>query len=243
MMTFVKLSPLERIFKFCSKDFRQKEQFPLEKFYFCGKFSNKHLKYQGNLPMPRLTPENKELHTSQMRQNICRTFAEMFAAQGDVSMEHLAEKMGIAKGTIYNYFEDKKALTAAVMEMRRKAMTALMEEKISPELPASEQLELFVSIMWQDFNTYRHLRLEYLRNNPVLHLPHRPRPLDILKRIIEQGIASGEFRKTDPEEAALFIFCSLVGKFRHFLLKDLEADTEKEKNVMLSFLFPALKNS
>ena len=145
--------------------------------------------------MPRLTPENKELHTSLMRQNICRTFAEMFAAQGDVSMEHLAEKMGIAKGTIYNYFEDKKALTAAVMEMRRKAMTALMEEKISPELPASEQLEIFVSIMWQDFNTHRHLRLEYLRNNPVQHLPHRPRPLDILKRIIEQGIAAGEFRE------------------------------------------------
>ena len=129
------------------------------------------------------------------------------------------------------------------MEMRRKAMTALMEEKISPELPASEQLELFVSIMWQDFNTYRHLRLEYLRNNPVRHLPHRPRPLDILKSIMEQGVASGEFREIDPEEAALFIFCSLVGKFRHLLLKNLEADTEKEKNVMLSFLFPALKNS
>jgi hypothetical protein len=129
------------------------------------------------------------------------------------------------------------------MEMRRQAMTVLMEEKILPDLSASEQLEIFVAIMWQDFNTYRHLRLEYLRNNPVLHLSHRPRPLDILKRIIEQGIASGEFRKTDPEEAALFIFCSLVGKFRHFLLKNLEADTEKEKNVMLSFLFPALKNS
>ena len=193
--------------------------------------------------MPRLTPENKELHTARMRENICRTFAEMFAADGDVSMDHLAEKLGIAKGTIYNYFADKKELTAAVMAMRRQAMTALMEEKLSPALPPQEQLKLFVTIMWQDFNTYRHLRLEYLRNNPVLHLPHRPPVLDFLKRIIEQGIASGEFRETDSEEAALFVFCSLLGKFRHFLLKQLEADTEKETEVMLSFLLPALKKN
>jgi AcrR family transcriptional regulator len=193
--------------------------------------------------MPRLTPENKELHTARMRENICRTFAEMFAADGDVSMDNLAEKLGIAKGTIYNYFADKKELTAAVMDMRRKAMTALMAQKLSPDLPPTEQLKLFVTIMWQDFNTYRHLRLEYLRNNPVLHVPHRPPVLDFLKRIIEQGIASGEFRKTDPEEAALFVFCSLLGKFRHFLLKQLEADTEKETEVMLSFLLPALKKN
>ena len=70
--------------------------------------------------MPRLTPENKELHIAQMRENICRVFAEMFAADGDVSMESLAEKTGIAKGTIYNYFKDKKELTAAVMENRRR---------------------------------------------------------------------------------------------------------------------------
>ena len=57
--------------------------------------------------MPRLTPENKEFHTAQMRENICRVFAEMFAAKGDVSMEHLAERVGIAKGTIYNYFKAK----------------------------------------------------------------------------------------------------------------------------------------
>ena len=119
----------------------------------------------------------------------------------------------------------------------------LMEEKLSPSLSPQEQLKLFVTIMWKDFNTYRHLRLEYLRNNPVLHLPHRPPVLDFLKRIIEQGIASGEFRETDSEEAALFVFCSLLGKFRHFLLKQLEADTEKETEVMLSFLLPALKKN
>lgn len=193
--------------------------------------------------MPRLTPENKELHTAQMRENICDAFAEIFAAEGDVSMENLAERMGIAKGTIYNYFKDKKELTAAVMESRRKLMVRTMEEAISLESSAIQQLETFVRIMWQDFNTHRHLRMEYLRNNPVRHIPHRPRPLDILKRIIEQGIASSEFRETDPEEAALFVFCSLIGKFRHYLLKNMAAEPEKETEISLSFLLPALKKS
>ena len=131
--------------------------------------------------MPRLTPENKELHTARMRENICDTFAEMFAAEGDVSMEHLAEKMGIAKGTIYNYFKDKSELTAAVMEIRRRAMVELMEKEITPAASAIFQLERFVQIMWEDFHRYRHLRMEYLRSNPVRAISHRPRPLDILK--------------------------------------------------------------
>ena len=193
--------------------------------------------------MPRLTPENKELHTQRMRENICRTFAEMFAADGDVSMEHLAEKMGIAKGTIYNYFKDKGELTAAVMEIRRNAMIELMKREIKADDTAASQLECFVRIMWEDFHTYRHLRQEYLRNNPVRPIPDRPRPLDILKGIIEHGIATSEFRETDGEEAALFVFCSLIGKFRHLLLKNLAADPEKEAVVCLSFLLPALKKN
>ena len=193
--------------------------------------------------MPRLTPENKELHTARMRENICNTFAEMFAAEGDVSMEHLAEKMGIAKGTIYNYFKDKSELTAAVMEIRRRAMVELMEKEITPDASAIFQLERFVQIMWEDFHRYRHLRMEYLRSNPVRTISHRPRPLDILKKIMEQGIAGGEFRQTDPEEAALFVFCSLIGKFRHFLLKNHAADPKKEAEITLSFLLPALRKS
>lgn len=193
--------------------------------------------------MPRLTPANKELHTAQMRENICNTFAKMFAADGDVSMEHLAEELGVAKGTIYNYFKDKSELTAAVMEIRRRAMIALMEQEIVPDAPACLQLERFVRIMWDDFNSHRHLRMEYLRSNPVRPIPHRPRPLDILKKIMEHGIANGEFRETDPEEASLFVFCSLIGKFRHFLLKNHEANSEKEAEITLSFLLPALKKN
>jgi hypothetical protein len=97
--------------------------------------------------------------------------------------------------------------------------------------------------MWEDFHTYRHLRQEYLRNNPVRPIPDRPRPLDILKGIIEHGIATSEFRETDGEEAALFVFCSLIGKFRHLLLKNLAADPEKEAEITLSFLLPALRKS
>lgn len=191
--------------------------------------------------MPRLTPENKELHASQMRENICSTFAEMFAAQGDVSMENLAEKMGIAKGTIYNYFKDKNELTAAVMEMRRKATVEVLEREIALRTSAAEQLEIFVRIMWEDFGKSRHLRLQYLRGNPIRQVPHRPRPLDILARIIRLGIADGEFREADPEEAALFVFCALLGKFRHYLLQNQPADVSKEIPATLSFLLPALQ--
>ena len=193
--------------------------------------------------MPRLSPQNKEHHTAVMRERICSTFAEMFASDGDVSMEHLAERLGVAKGTIYNYFRDKSELTSAVMEIRRKNMVELMERTILPELPAEEQLAVFVRIMIDDFNLYRHLRMEYLRYNPLAPVPSRPRPLDILEQIMERSIASGEFRKNDPAEAALFIFCSLIGKFRHLLRNNQAADPEYEFRTMMNFLIPALRSN
>ena len=191
--------------------------------------------------MPRFSPENKEHHTAVMREKICHAFSEIFSAEGSVSMEELAEKMGIAKGTIYNYFKDKTELTAAVMEIRRKAMVALMEKEMASGLTAPEQLKIFVRIMWEDFGQYRHLRLEYLRNNPVRHIPLRPRPVDILERIMARGIAEKAFREVDPGEAALFVFCSLIGKFRHYLLQDLPAHPVEETAKTMNFLLPALR--
>lgn len=195
--------------------------------------------------MPRLTPENKELHTAFMRKRLCTAFAEMFAADGDVSMEHLAEKLGIAKGTIYNYFRDKDELISAVMEIRRSNMVELMEQNISPESSGEEQLGMYIRIMIDDFNRYRYLRMEYLRRNPLMQLSShsRPRPVDILKQIVERSIRSGEFRKNDPEEASLFIFCSIIGKFRHLLLNNRDADPESEYRTMMKFLIPALKGT
>ena len=191
--------------------------------------------------MPRLTPENKERRARRMREEICRTFAAMAAEEGDVSMERLAEKVGIAKGTIYNYFRDKAELTAAVMESRRELMLAAMEQTIPEQAPPGEQLGRFVRIMIDDFNRHRHLRMEYLRSNPVRAVSKKPRPVDILIRIIERGIARGVFRAQRPEEAALFIFCSLTGKFRHLLLNDLAAIPDEEYRVMMDYLLAALK--
>ena len=191
--------------------------------------------------MSRLSPENREQHAAMMRERICNTFTEMFAADGDVSMEHLAEKLGVAKGTIYNYFQDKAELIAAVMETRRKNMVELMERTILPELSAEKQLGIFVRIMIDDFNYYRYLRMEYLRYNPLAPISSRPRPLDILEKIIKRSIVSGEFRDNDAGEAALFVFCSLIGKFRHLLRNNQAADPEKEFRTAMNFLLPALR--
>ena len=93
--------------------------------------------------MPRLTPANKELHAAEMREKICRTFAELFAVDGEVSMDRLAETVGVAKGTIYNYFKDKSELITAVMETRRVIMVELMERTIPPDAPPEDNPHAF----------------------------------------------------------------------------------------------------
>ena len=43
------------------------------------------------------------------------------------------------------------------------------------------------------------------------------------------------------EETALFVFCSLTGKFRYLLLHNRDADPETEYRIVMNFLLPALK--
>jgi AcrR family transcriptional regulator len=48
-------------------------------------------------------------------------------------MEDIAAAAGIAVGTLYNYFEDRRALIAAVLEVRTRALIDALDQALSPE--------------------------------------------------------------------------------------------------------------
>jgi AcrR family transcriptional regulator len=143
---------------------------------------------------------------------------DVFADKGFAAtrLEDIAAQAGVSKGTVYLYFESKEALFKAAIES---AITPVIEaaEAIANETdkPAAELLRTFVFGWWERIGTTSlgavpKLMVAESGNFPEVarwfHEEIISRALRAMARVIEIGIARGEFRSTDPHLAARIVF-------------------------------------
>ena len=76
------------------------------------------------------------------REDILAAAARLFAEQGfsATSMNQVAEACGVAKPTLYHYFQDKQELLAQICDSHVHALLALVEEIKAQQLAPDAQL-------------------------------------------------------------------------------------------------------
>jgi len=147
---------------------------------------------------------------------------ELFVEKGFVGtrLEDVAARAGVSKGTLYLYFDSKEALFKAVI---REGIVPILEEGAglvdSFEGSAADLLRTLIGEWWQRMGT-THLagvpklmiseagnfpELANFYNDAVI-LPGR----DLMRRTLQRGISSGEFRAVDVETAIDVIFAPLL---------------------------------
>ena len=146
-----------------------------------------------------------------------------FGEQGlaGARLDDIARRAGIAKGTIYLYFANKEELFREVV---RQTIVARLDE-LTAEFgsagagSATEQLRAYMATWWASlrtpvFRTIYRLVVGELHRFPDLlefYLDEVvARASTLHARVIERGIASGEFRPTDPRAAARIISSAFV---------------------------------
>ena len=146
---------------------------------------------------------------------------ELFAERGFAAtrLEDVAARAGVSKGTVYLYFDSKEALFKEAIEA---AMTPAIEaaETLANDAdrPAAELLRCFVFDWWQRVGSTALSGLPKLLvaesgNFPEVarwfHDSMIRRAQKAMARIIEQGIARGEFRPVDADVAAHVFFAPM----------------------------------
>ena len=177
--------------------------------------------------MPRYNQEKRELLAEQMRTLIVETYVRLANQNINISMEYLAAEAGIAKGTLYLYFKTKDELQRAALAESRKVMLERMTQTLNSPLSAPEKLMQYVQWMMEEFCQHRLLRLEYLRNNNQPPLPKNIKGIEILTKIIQQGVNEKSFRDVPVDDTVILIRASIIGQFMFLLRSDLELDLEK----------------
>ena len=137
----------------------------------------------------------------------------------DVSLSDLAHKSGVNAALVKYHFGNKDGLLPALLQRDAEAEVANLEYLLAQPISATEKLKLHIAGI---INAY--FRFPYL--NRLIHLLlHESNPssadevsrffvkplFEFQRRLLEQGVASGEFRKVDP----VLFYTSLIGSCDH----------------------------
>jgi TetR/AcrR family transcriptional regulator, cholesterol catabolism regulator len=152
------------------------------------------------------------------KEQVIRHAAELFMEKGYAasSMRDLAQKMGIEAASLYSHIRSKEEILQHLCFDMAAEFRKSLDEVEKQKLPASEKLRNgivgHIKVMARDLtasavfmNEHRHLSQPYLREFLLLRINY----INRFKDIIEEGIASGEFKGIDKKLAVMTLFSSL----------------------------------
>ncbi len=157
----------------------------------------------------------------------------------EISVNLIAEKAGIAKGSIYYYFESKDEILYAVIERSyKKALREYFEIIESGHTAIEKIVLLFQSMITPEFrdNQKNFIISLHLSENMEIHNKMNSAAVQeispVLKELLIQGIEEGSIETDIPEETAELIVALLT-----FLLDGLRfSDEQKEIRKLKIFL-------
>ncbi|NDA46275.1 MAG: TetR/AcrR family transcriptional regulator [Alphaproteobacteria bacterium] len=159
----------------------------------------------------------------------------------------IAEEAGMSHANIYRYFPSKHALVDAVIEQWLKPIEKGMKDITDSPDPARDKLERLTGAL---FRAYRRkleddpelfdIFVTAALNSKGLARRHRNRIVTELRRMVEDGIASGSFTISDSRMGVLLILDGLsrflnpvsVSQDREATAVDLEARMEKVSQII-----------
>jgi AcrR family transcriptional regulator len=154
----------------------------------------------------------------------------------NASISQIVAKLGIAKGSFYQYFEDKRDLYLYLIELASQERIKFVKSVVPPD----PQIGFFAYTEWLLEIGVR-FTFEYPRLNQIIYRamfgegPFRDEmlqrmkesALDYIRQIIIQGIAAGEINPDLDLEMVAYLLNLITNDFGNFLVKKLEVDPQR----------------
>jgi uroporphyrinogen III methyltransferase/synthase len=185
------------------------------------------------MPVKEKTGTKKQIK----RERILNAAADLFSQKSyhEVMMEDVAKMIGVAKGTVYNYFTSKEELYFSIMSLRMENLLNSLTEKIRSEHNSIDSLRTFVLHVYMFMMKYQNFFLMYKKEsmNSDSTFCDKLRNLeDLLKEqlagIIRGGIKDNLFREVDDEFTANSILGSIYGTVQ----RDIDRKINEEQKII-----------
>ena len=159
--------------------------------------------------MARLNEKRKAEWDQQMRDLICEATVSVLTEHGQdgLTMDRVAQTAKVAKGTLYNYFQDKTALLNEVQKGVFRDIRERIPQVAQSPLSPVENLREIATVCMESFQTQKPLVLVVFRNTSFncrmneVRTENRQVIRGIVADIVRDGMESGAFR-TAPSAGA-----------------------------------------
>lgn len=164
-------------------------------------------------------PRNLEL-TTQRQEDILKTATEVFAQQGYAStdVQVIADRLGVAKGTIYHYFASKEILFLAAVDRGMAGLSLDINQSIVGVQDEVEQVAHAIRAFLKYFDKHPEMielivqeRAEFRDRKKPTYLEHRERNIKPWHELFQTLSDKGRFRPLVPDEVTQTISNLLYG--------------------------------
>ena len=184
------------------------------------------------------------------RQSIQEAVIRLMCREGlpSVTMERVAQEVGIAKGTVYLHYRDKQELLDEVKESALAPIRAKIEEILRSDDPADRKLRSYSLCYLAYFDEHRDLFRILLYEREVTrvqssrfqsdryrHIHHE------LTRVVGEGVESGVFRDVEPSIAAAMFMESNLAVINQRLLMEKPAPVEDDAALIADIFINGLR--
>ena len=160
----------------------------------------------------------RERKKDETRERITQAAIELFTERGfeATTVDDIAAKADVAKGTFFNYFPRKESVFDALAEQKASEMEEVTRDLLAQEIPTREKLHRFCDEITTRHVSNRELsRIAVSRMLSQIHDPIHNVPATFrthLRQIIEQGQEGGELRRdVEAGRAAALIQGAAIG--------------------------------
>lgn len=187
----------------------------------------------------------KLMHTEakdEMRDKILEAALKRFTHYGasKTTMNEIADDLHCSKASLYYYFPDKKAMHIAVLEKIAEIYFQQMESEAVQPTSAAKALYNIIDLRKEFISKFCRLEIfKILQDNSAMFLAEKKkakqREIAIHTRIIEAGIALGEFKVDDPANTAELLVLATMGmrfSVPDHIREDMDMDDEMMDNII-----------
>ena len=173
-------------------------------------------------PATMLPRTLKERQRQEREALILQAAEEVLTEKGyhEMSMDEIAARVGISKGTVYLHFASKEDLVFALFERDMQKFQELVEARIDPASTARGRMETILHLMFEGLLSKR-IRLLYIIYNSSdlrkIFIEKKGCMREMMEQLttsvtslLEEGKASGEFDATLATSVMLSAFFSLL---------------------------------
>lgn len=169
-----------------------------------------------------------------IEENIFNVAFELFGEYGyqQVDMKMIAKKIGIAVGTLYNYYPNKKQLYIAVFEKSWKNTFCKLDGIIEEKVSFKEKIRSMITTLYDEMSKRKGLGQELIKENVFIENERdkifyiKEELLNKIEQLIRKVKEQDGLKLEDEMERRLAetIFMSIVNMTTEYV-------NEKEKNI------------